>query len=75
MIADSVFYLLPYTPTDFLFCTHHAVVVVYVVTAITHGRGGVSCIFMLLFGECTSLWQNSWYICTTLKGRSEVSFR
>ena len=72
MFSDSVWYLIPYTPTDFLFCIHHVVVMLYVVTTLLAGRGAISCVFMLLFGECTSLWQNSWYISETLAGRSKV---
>ncbi len=73
MLSDALWYLIPYTPTDFLFCIHHVVVIIYVVTTLVVGRGAISCVLMLLFGECTSLWQNSWYISKTLAGRSNVS--
>lgn len=73
MLADTIWYLIPYTPTDFLFCTHHIVVIVYVVSTVRLGKGGITCIFMLLFGECTSLWQNSWYICDLLRRHTKVS--
>jgi hypothetical protein len=66
MLVDTVMFLIPYTPTDFLFCTHHMVVILYVASTVMVGRGAISCVFMLLFGECTSIWQNSWYICKML---------
>ena len=72
MLADTLLYLLPYTPTDFLFCTHHTVVIVYAVSALVGGRGAISYIILTLIGECTSLWQNSWYICKVFKSQSEV---
>lgn len=72
-MADTSLYLLPYSPTEFLFITHHLVAMAFVVTTITRGRGAISCIVMLCFGECTSIWQNSWYFCTTLYGRFKVS--
>lgn len=72
MLADTLLYLLPYTPTDFLFCTHHAVVIVYAVSALTGGRGAISYVVLTLIGECTSLWQNSWYICNIFKSQNKV---
>ena len=73
MLADTVLYLIPYTPSDYLFTVHHLVVIAYVCTTLLLGRGAMSCIVMLCFGECTSIWQNSWYICVTMWGRFKVN--
>ena len=72
MITDTVLYLLPFTPGDYLFMGHHIMVTGWILSCLTLQRGAMSCVFLLWLGEATSIWQNTWYMCKMLRKQSKV---
>jgi hypothetical protein len=75
MLADLVLYLLPFTPSDWLFITHHLMTAGYMLSSLYLNRGALSCLLLMLLGESTSLFQNSWYIARELRHDSKAAFR
>lgn len=72
MIVDFFFFLLPFTPNDFLFVGHHLMTTGYMMSSLYIGRGGLSCLVLMVLGESTSLFQNSWLISRELRRESKV---
>ena len=75
MLADTVVFLLPFTPNDTLFLGHHFLVVVYTVGCLLVRRGGVSVMVLTALGESTSIFQNSWLIARNTRHNSQVRAR
>lgn len=73
MIVDFFLFLLPFTPNDFLFVGHHMMTTGYMMSSLYIGRGGLSCLVLMVLGESTSLFQNSWLISRELRRESRVS--
>jgi len=73
MIVDFFLFLLPFTPNDFLFVGHHLMTTGYMMSSLYIGRGGLSCLVLMVLGESTSLFQNSWLISRELRRESKVS--
>ncbi len=73
MIVDFFMFLLPFTPNDFLFVGHHLMTTGYMMSSLYIGRGGLSCLILMVLGESTSLFQNSWLISRELRRESKVS--
>lgn len=73
MIVDFFLFLLPFTPKDFLFVGHHLMTTGYMMSSLYIGRGGLSCLILMVLGESTSLFQNSWLISRELRRESRVS--
>ena len=72
MIVDFFLFLLPFTPNDFLFVGHHLMTTGYMMSSLYIGRGGLSCLVLMVLGESTSLFQNSWLISRELRRESKV---
>lgn len=73
MAVDFFMFLIPFTPGDYLFVGHHMMTFGYMVSSLLINRGGLSCLILMVLGESTSLFQNSWLISQTLKRQSNVS--
>ena len=73
MIVDFFMFLLPFTPNDYLFVGHHLMTTGYMLSSLLIGRGGLSCLILMVLGESTSLFQNSWLISRELRHDSRVS--
>ena len=73
MIVDFFMFLLPFTPNDYLFVGHHLMTTGYMLSSLFIGRGGLSCLILMVLGESTSLFQNSWLISRELRRESRVS--
>lgn len=73
MIVDMFMFLLPYTPGDYLFVGHHIMTAAYMIMSLRINRGGLSCLILMVLGESTSLFQNSWLIARDLRNESKVS--
>ena len=73
MTTDFLLFLIPFTPTDFLFIAHHLMTIVYMMSALHLNRGGLSCLILMVLGESTSLFQNSWLISRELRHEHPVS--
>jgi len=72
MIIDFSMFLLPFTPNDFLFVGHHLMTIGYMMSSLYINRGGLSCLILMVLGESTSLFQNSWLISRELRRESKV---
>ncbi|DBA88032.1 TPA: hypothetical protein ACH3X1_005013 [Trebouxia sp. C0004] len=70
MVVDFFLFLLPFTPDDFLFVGHHLMTTGYMMSSLFIGRGGLSCLVLMVLGESTSLFQNSWLISRELRQES-----
>ena len=66
-------FLIPFTPGDYLFVGHHMMTFGYMVSSLVINRGGLSCLILMVLGESTSLFQNSWLISRELRRQSKVS--
>lgn len=75
MIADFFFFLLPFTPTDFVFIVHHIIASIYLVGCLLTGHGAISCILMFFLGEVTSPVFNVFSIAKELRHHSKTAFR
>lgn len=73
MAVDFFMFLIPFTPGDYLFVGHHMMTFGYMVSSLVINRGGLSCLILMVLGECTSLFQNSWLIARELRRQSNVS--
>ena len=73
MIVDFFLFLLPFTPNDYLFVGHHLMTIGYMLSSLHIDRGGLSCLILMVLGESTSLFQNSWLISRELRHDSPVS--
>ncbi|KAL0027117.1 hypothetical protein WJX79_007020 [Trebouxia sp. C0005] len=73
MIVDFFLFLLPFTPNDFLFVGHHMMTTGYMMSSLYIGRGGLSCLVLMVLGESTSLFQNSWLISRELRRESRAA--
>ena len=73
MAVDFFMFLIPFTPGDYLFVGHHMMTFGYMVSSLLINRGGLSCLILMVLGECTSLFQNSWLISRELRRQSNVS--
>jgi hypothetical protein len=72
MLADTLFFLLPFTPDDALFVAHHLLTAGYMVSALALGRGGISCLLLMFLGELTSVLQNAWLVARELRQDSKA---
>ena len=72
MAVDFFMFLIPFTPGDYLFVGHHLMTFGYMVSSLVINRGGLSCLILMVLGECTSLFQNSWLISRELRRESNV---
>ena len=72
MIVDMFMFLLPFTPGDYLFVGHHFMTAAYMIMSLQVNRGGLSCLILMLLGESTSLFQNSWLIARELRRDNQV---
>eukprot|EP00887_Chlorella_sp_A99_P004091 scaffold23.g4091.t1 len=75
MVADMLFYLLPFTPGDYLYIVHHFITGIYIVGTLLTGRGGISFILMAFVGEVTSPILNTFSISRELRHRSKAAAR
>ena len=73
MAVDFCMFLIPFTPGDYLFVGHHMMTFGYMVSSLVINRGGLSCLILMVLGESTSLFQNSWLISRELRRQSNVS--
>ena len=73
MAVDFFMFLIPFTPGDYLFVGHHIMTFGYMVSSLVINRGGLSCLILMVLGESTSLFQNSWLISRELRRQSNVS--
>ncbi|DBA88031.1 TPA: hypothetical protein ACH3X1_005013 [Trebouxia sp. C0004] len=73
MVVDFFLFLLPFTPDDFLFVGHHLMTTGYMMSSLFIGRGGLSCLVLMVLGESTSLFQNSWLISRELRQESRAA--
>lgn len=73
MAVDFFMFLIPFTPGDYLFVGHHLMTFGYMLSSLVINRGGLSCLILMVLGECTSLFQNSWLISRELRHESNVS--
>lgn len=74
MLADTLFFLLPFTPSDILFMGHHAMTSTYMAAALALHRGGISVMVLMAIGESTSIFQNSWIIARNCRHDNKVRF-
>ena len=72
MVADTLLFLLPFTPSDVLFMGHHAMTTTYMAAALLLRRGGVSVMVLMALGESTSIFQNSWMIARNCRHDNKV---
>ena len=72
MLADTLLFLLPFTPNDVLFMGHHAMTSTYMAAALLLRRGGVSVMVLMAIGESTSIFQNSWMIARNCRHDNKV---
>ncbi|PSC68818.1 Carbonic anhydrase 2 [Micractinium conductrix] len=75
MIADLFFFLLPFTPDDFVFLIHHVISSVYLVGCLNTGHGAISCVLMFFLGEVTSPIFNTFSMSKELRHHSKAAFR
>lgn len=73
MIVDFFLFLLPFTPNDYLFVGHHLMTIGYMLSSLHIDRGGLSCLILMVLGESTSLFQNSWLISRELRHDSPAA--
>ena len=72
MLVDFFMFLLPFTPNDFLFVGHHLMTIGYMFSSLHINRGGLSCLILMVLGESTSLFQNSWLMSRELRRDNKV---
>mmetsp|Transcript_9292 Transcript_9292/g.27917 ORF Transcript_9292/g.27917 Transcript_9292/m.27917 type:complete len:186 (+) Transcript_9292:210-767(+) len=72
MLVDLFFFLLPFTPDDWLFIGHHCMTAAYMLLSLWLGRGGLSCLVLMALGESTSWLQNGFYLSRDLRRDSQV---
>nr|AXF42660.1 carbonic anhydrase CAH1630 [Chlorella sp. ArM0029B] len=75
MVADSLFFLMPFTPTDYVFIIHHIISSIYLCGCLLTGHGAISCILMFFMGEVTSPVFNTFTIAKELRHHSKAAFR
>ncbi|KAL6772460.1 hypothetical protein ACKKBG_A30310 [Auxenochlorella protothecoides x Auxenochlorella symbiontica] len=75
MVADVLFYLVPFTPGDFMFLVHHCISGFYVLGTLCTGVGAVSSMIMFFLGEVTSPLLNAFTFMGTLRQRSWTCFK
>lgn len=75
MLVDLFFFLLPFTPDDFLFIGHHILTASYMLSSLWLGRGGISCLVLMVLGESTSWLQNGFYLSRDLRRDSATAMR
>ncbi|KAL3135386.1 hypothetical protein ABBQ32_007570 [Trebouxia sp. C0010 RCD-2024] len=75
MAVDFFMFLIPFTPGDYLFVGHHIMTFGYMISSLVINRGGLSCLILMVLGESTSLFQNSWLISRELRRDSNVALR
>lgn len=73
MLVDLFAFLLPFTPDDFLFIGHHFLTASYMISSLWLGRGGVSCVVLMVLGESTSWLQNGFYLSRDLRRDNETA--
>lgn len=75
MLVDLFCFLLPFTPDDLLFIGHHILTASYMLSSLWLGRGGTSCLVLMVLGESTSWLQNGFYLSRDLRRDSATALR
>ncbi|KAL4853196.1 TLC domain-containing protein [Chlorella vulgaris] len=73
MVADMLFFLLPFTPDDVVFMIHHSISAIYLVGCLLNGHGAIGCIMMFFLGEVTSPVFNVFSVSKELRHRYKAA--